>query len=118
MAKNKKAVTSEHDDVALSVQDVPHKPGLTCLQYLMPSISVLGDILIETNDNYHALVGKSQTLPAAKDAGKALRCLAEQYAKVLVAALEYPYDDIQPDDDDELEFEDEDKDDEEQFNSN
>ena len=76
----------------------------------MPAITVLGDILTETNDNYQSLVSKSQTLQSAKEAGKSLRALSEQYANVLMAALEYPYENLDADSiNDELDFEDEDR---------
>jgi hypothetical protein len=113
--KNNKTAMTENEQAAELEPDALDKSTVTSLQFLMPSITVLGDILIETNDNYQVLVGKSQTLPAAKEAGKTLRYLSKQYAKVLIAALDYPYDDIEADEDDELEFEDEDKDEEEQI---
>lgn len=108
MAKNKKVAT-EHEQVALLEQDVPHKPSMTSLEFLMPAIRTLGEIMTENNDSYQSLVSKSQTLHSAKEAGKTLRELSKHYSKVLIAALEYPYDDLAADEDDELEFEDEDK---------
>jgi hypothetical protein len=111
MAKNKKAATAEHEQVALLEQDAIDKSTVTSLQLLIPSITVLGDILIEINENYQALVGKSQALHSAKEAGKSLRSLSRQYANVLMVALEYSYGDLEADNtlDDELDFEDEDK---------
>lgn len=108
MAKNKKA--NEHEQIALSEQSVLDKQSVSSLEFLMPAIRTLGEIMTETNDNYQSLVSKSQTLPSAKEAGKTLRELSKQYANVLVAALEYPHDDLDADAlDDELDFEDEDK---------
>lgn len=116
MSKNKKTAITENEQVTSLEPDSLDKPVMTSLEFLMPAITVLGDILIETNENYQVLVSKSQTLPAAKEAGKTLRDLSKQYAKVLIAALEYPYDDIEADAlDGELDFEEEDKDEEEQI---
>lgn len=110
MAKNKKAVTTENNQATELEQSILDKPSITSLEFLMPAITVLGDIMTETNDNYQALVSKSQTLHSAKEAGKSLRALSKQYANVLMAALEYPYEDLDADTlDDELDFEDEDK---------
>lgn len=110
MPKNKKTAALEEEQVTSLEPDSLDKPMMTALEFLMPSITVLGEILTETNDGYQILVSKSQTLPSAKEAGKTLRFLSKQYTNILIAALEYPYDDIEADAlDDELEFEDEDK---------
>lgn len=107
MAKNKKA--TEHEQVALSELDESHTHSVSSLEFLMPAIRILGEIVTENNDSYQSLVSKSQTLHSAKEAGKTLRELSKQYSKVLIAALEYPYDDLDADALDELDFEDEDK---------
>lgn len=106
MAKNKKAVTTEHQATELA-ESTLDKSSLSSLEYLRPAITLLGDILVETNDNYQALVCKSQSLHSAKEAGKSLRELSKQYARVLISALEYPGD-FEAELDDELDFEDED----------
>lgn len=110
MSKNKKTAITENEQVTSLEPDSLDKPVLTSLEYLMPAIRILGEIMTESNENYLALASKSQTLPCAKEVGKSLRELSKQYAKVLIAALEYPYDDLDADTlNDELDFEDEDK---------
>jgi hypothetical protein len=110
MAKHNEAATTENKATELE-QGALDKPSMTPLAFLTPAITVLGDIMTETNDNYQTLVSKSQSIHSAKEAGKSLRVLSKQYANVLMGALEYSYGDLEADDtlDDELDFEDEDK---------
>lgn len=109
MSKKNQKATTENKATELE-QGALDKPSMTSLEYMRPALTVLGDIMIESNDNYQSLVSKSQTLQSAKEAGKTLREISKQYAKVLIAALEYPYDDLDADTlNDELDFEDEDK---------
>lgn len=108
---NKKTAALENEQATELEPDALDKSTMTSLEFLMPAITVLGDILTETNDNYQVLVSKSQTLPSAKEAGKTLRDLSKNYAKLLMAALEFPYEDIHADAlDDELDFEEEESD--------
>jgi len=108
MPKINKIAVIEDEQVSSLNPDVMDNPTMTSLQFLMPAIAVLGDILTETHDNYQQLASKSQTLPSAKETGRTLRYLSKHYAKVLMTALEYSYADIDMDAlEDELEFEEE-----------
>ena len=82
----------------------------TLIAPLMPAIDCLAKCLERVSIDYQKLFSNDENYPLNTEAGRTLRHLSSCYAKVLCAALEYPYDDSdedwfeadQDDDDDSL----------------
>ena len=72
----------------------------SAIAVLTPAINSLAMCLERTSIDYAKLLSNSDTYSETLEAGRSLRFLANCYAKVLCAALEYPFDDINDDDED------------------
>lgn len=71
----------------------------TLIATLMPAIDSLAKCLERVSIDYQKLFSNDENYPLNTEAGRTLRHLSSCYAKVLCAALEYPYDDIDSDED-------------------